>query len=105
MKHSILNGLWEFRATEEDILMNTSFPARIIQYNLSNIDNEQMFKHCMIHELTHAYQAELGQWQNVLENGKSKDEFNSEWIAEFVAIYSEKILTDYNEVKSIYVNR
>lgn len=97
---NILNGNWTIQPiNDSSVLMHTGFPERVIKYNLNNIKSLQMFKHCMLHELTHAYQAELGQWQNVMGNGRYNDEFDCEWIAEFVAIYSEVILAKYKQIE------
>ena len=102
LKVKILNGVWSFIECEEDIFAETHFPKRVVKYSSSIMEDEQLFKHCMVHELTHVYQAELGMWQNVMGNGKMNDEFDCEWIAEFVALYSQSILDTYEEIKHLY---
>lgn len=106
MKIKILNGTWKIIPVDnKDLIANTRFPERVIRYNLNNIENKQMFKHCMLHEIAHAYQGELGQWQNALSNGRLNDEFDCEWIAEFVAIYAESILNTYEKIKHLWKDK
>ena len=102
MKLKILTGDWEILETEEELYAETMFPERVIRYNMDFMWDEQTFRHCMIHELTHAYIAELGQAQNSFSNGKRQDEFDSEWICEFVAIYLQDILSTYDKIKHLY---
>ena len=100
MRLKILNGVWDIIVVDdEDVLAHTQFPQRSIYVNVKSMLDLQMFKHCIIHELVHAYQAEIGQWQNVIGNGRSQDDFDSEFIAEFVAIYATDILSNYELLK------
>lgn len=106
MKLKILQGSWEIvDVDDDDLIAQTWFPHRKIEYNMNKLETEAMFKHVMLHELTHALQAETGQWQNVLGNGRLNDEFDREYIAEFVALYANLILDLYKKVEPLYAKR
>lgn len=98
MNVKILNGKWKINLVNEDIYGVTHFPDRVINLGEQINKNKQLVKHVVMHELTHAIQAELGQWQNVMSNGKMNDEFDCEFIAEFCAIYSEYIIKLSNDI-------
>lgn len=102
MKLRIIRGEWEIKETDDDeVLANTSFPDRIITINKKHImTSVATFKHCILHELVHAIQAETGQWQNMSSNGKRKDEFDSEYVAELFALYGEYILELYHIIET-----
>ena len=100
MKFNILGKEWELIEVRDDesVAMSTDFPQRVIEVNLENILTDKEYRHFLLHELTHAYMAECGLWQNTMGNGKYYDSFDSEWICEFVAIHSEDIIKTCNEV-------
>lgn len=95
MKIKILNKDWdiEFVPKESEKLGETRFPKRKIVLNLEYCDSEEEMVHVIMHELAHAFQAESCQWQNVCSNGSKSDEFDSEYIAEFFALYSGDAIT------------
>ena len=94
MNFKILGKEWEILEVDvgEDFAMATKFPARLIEINSQQVYSESELKHFLLHELTHAFTAECGMWQNTLGNGKHYDSFDAEWISEFVAIHSEDII-------------
>lgn len=94
----ILNGKWKINVVTEDLYGVTHFPDRVINLGTEIGKDKQLTKYVVMHEVTHAIQAELGQWQNVMSNGKMNDEFDCEFIAEFVAIYSEYIIKLSNDI-------
>ena len=92
IKITILNGKWTVQLDREQSGGWCAFPRRVIMIGTDPSMTKEMLKHNITHEITHAMQAELGQWQNVIRNGKSDDSFDSEFIAEFMAIHGEYIL-------------
>lgn len=99
VKFEINGHTWLYKEVDnENVYMQTTFPNRLIETNPNHVDEGQLFEHCLIHELTHAYQAEMGMWQNILGNGSKTDEFDCEWIAEFVAINIRGIIATYDMI-------
>lgn len=100
MKFKILGKKWEILEVdeEEDFAMATRFPQRVIEINRPHVYTKYELRHFILHELTHAFTAECGMWQNVMGNGKHYDSFDREWIAEFVAIHGEDIIKTCNEI-------
>lgn len=100
MNFKILGKEWEILEVdeEEDFAMATKFPQRVIEVNGQHVYSKKELRHFLLHELTHAFTAECGMWQNTLGNGKHYDSFDAEWIAEFVAIHSEDIIKTCDEI-------
>ena len=87
IKITILNGKWTIKLDYDGYGGSCSFPRRYIRIGVHDDVHKDMLKHIITHEITHAMQAELGQWQNIMGNGKNNDTFDSEFIAEFMAIH------------------
>ena len=89
----------------EDESMYSDYTKREIVVGNHCLSNEGWYKRSLMHEIVHVLQFETGHSQNIFGNGKYDDSFDSEYIAEFMTLYSEYLMEVTNYVFNKYLEQ